>query len=409
MMRSPCEHRDVTFPSPDRADRVPFRVHPDEGPPPEEPLNVVSLNGDHPGEVTKEDDGDLNSWAAIDLGPYLRGEVDPVTPTVGAWREDGERMLYPGCEHSCLGEMESGKSWFALAHVASELTAGRHVVYVHFEESSPADTVSRLLALCVAPAQVAAGLTFIAPDRAVQEWDVAALVETPLSLVVLDGVNEAMSLHGQGIREEDGAAAFRRRLVKPFTRAGAAVLSLDHVVKDPDRNGQGYALGSIHKGNGLSGASFLIENKEPFGKGRRGVSHVFVVKDRPAHLRQLGRPTKVPRKFYFATMTLDATTPDVPPALRMYAPNDDEEAGPPVTGTIADVEQDVLDAVAKILAGGHDASGRAIRAASGFRASSVDTALERLVLDGRLHEREGRRRARIFTPTASQDQQKSDE
>ena len=109
-------------------------------------------------------------------------------------------MPYPGCEHSCLGEMESGKSWFALAHVAAELLAQRHVIYVHFEESSPADTISRLLDLGVNPAAIAKHLTFIAPDRPVQEWDVTALVQQRPSLVVLDGVNEAMSLHGQGIR-----------------------------------------------------------------------------------------------------------------------------------------------------------------------------------------------------------------
>ena len=111
---------------------------------------------------------DPDSWTGIDLGPYLRGEIPRIIPTIGGWREDGTQMLYPGCEHSCLGEMESGKSWFALAHVAAELLAQRHVIYVHFEESSPADTISRLLDLGVNPAAIAKHLTFIAPDRPVQ-------------------------------------------------------------------------------------------------------------------------------------------------------------------------------------------------------------------------------------------------
>ncbi|WP_098956474.1 hypothetical protein [Pseudonocardia sp. N23] len=92
---------------------------------------------------------------------------------------------------------------------------------------------------------------FVGPAASITDEDVARLTASSPSLVVLDGVNEAMALHGQAIREEDGAAAFRAALVKPFTRAGAAVVSLDHVVKDPEKRG-GYALGSIYKGNGLT-------------------------------------------------------------------------------------------------------------------------------------------------------------
>jgi hypothetical protein len=122
----------------------------------------------------------------------------------------------------------------------------------------------------------------------------------------LDGVNEAMSLNGWGIREEDGAGAFRRHLVKPFTQAGAAVLSLDHVVKDREKRDRG-PLGSIHKGNGLSGSLILLENAEPFGRGMRGASHVFVTKDRPGFLRREGRPGKLPGKTFMGTLAVDDT------------------------------------------------------------------------------------------------------
>jgi hypothetical protein len=71
-----------------------------------------------------------DSWIPLDLGPYLRGEVRRPEPTVGVARRDGVKFLYPGKEHAVIGEMEAGKSWFALACVAAELSMGRTVVYV---------------------------------------------------------------------------------------------------------------------------------------------------------------------------------------------------------------------------------------------------------------------------------------
>ena len=47
---------------------------------------------------------------------------------------------------------------------------------------------------------------------------------------------------------------------------------------DPGRRD---AYGSVHKGNALNGARFALQNVEPFGRGMRGRSHLFVTKDRP--------------------------------------------------------------------------------------------------------------------------------
>lgn len=88
-----------------------------------------------------------DSWTPVGLGPYLRGEITRAEPTIGIIRTDGLRFLYPAKEHTCIGEMESGKSWFALGCAAAEINAGNHVVYIHFEEVDPADTVERLILL----------------------------------------------------------------------------------------------------------------------------------------------------------------------------------------------------------------------------------------------------------------------
>lgn len=334
-----------------------------------------------------------SSWAAVDLGPYVRGEVARPAPSIGLARSDGLRLIYPGREHAAISEMESGKSWFGVAAVAAELVAGHPAVYVHFEEADPGDTVARLLALGVPASVILTKLRFVGPDSPVTPAALDGLTNPAPRLVVLDGVVEAMALHGQENREETGAAAYRRRLVKPFTRVGAAVLSLDHVVKDVERRGR-TAIGSVHKGNGLSGSLIVLENHDPFGRGARGRSSVFVTKDRPGHLRRHGQPTRTPGKTYLGELIVDDTQSQSPDLeLRFWAPNpsdadQDEKAPTP--------EDQVLTAIERILSDGGRANLRAVRAASGLRKTATDDAIERLLLDHRLIEKAGPRGARLF-------------
>lgn len=256
----------------------------------------------------EEEGGAHDSWAPQDLTTYLDGTYRPLEPSVGAYRADGERFLYPGREHAAIGEMEAGKSWFALAHVAAELNAGNRVIYVHFEESDASETTVRLHRQYQVPAhRLLADFLFIGPERQVSPGLIRNLcADKAPTLVVLDGQNEAMGLHGLDIMKPDGAAGYRQLLARPFKACGAAVLSLDHVVKDAAVKGQGYAMGSAHKGNGLDGALFLLENMEPFGKGMAGATNVSVTKDRPGELRRKGRATGVSRKTFLGQMHIDA-------------------------------------------------------------------------------------------------------
>ncbi len=332
-------------------------------------------------------------WQPVDLGPILRGEVKRPSPTVGVARNDGLRTLYPGKEHAVIGETESGKSWYALASAAAELVNGNHVVYVHFEESDATDTVERLRALDVPADVILDRFRFIPPDRPASPAALDTLLDPVPTLVIFDGVNEGMSLHGHAIREEDGVAAFRRLLVNPCTAAGAAVLECDHVVKDREARGR-YALGSIHKANALSGALIVLEGAEPFGCGRRGASHVFVTKDRPGHLRRHGKATRTSGKTYLGTLVVD----DEPDWLdfAFLAPSEDTEdqSGPP--DKHSETDEHVLDVVRTLTQGGELATGRAIRAKSRYGTDPTLDALERLVLDGKLTKSTGPRNSRIY-------------
>jgi hypothetical protein len=333
---------------------------------------------------------DHDSWEPIDLGPHLRGEVTQAVPSLGIHRSDGLQLLYPGKEHSVIGEMESGKTWFAAACVAAELEMANHVVYVHFEEPDPGDLIGRLHALGISDTAILKLLRFVAPERQVSVESLNRLLDPAPSLVVFDGVNEAMSLHRWGIRDEDGAAAFRRYLVMPCLRVGAGTLACDHVVKSVEARGR-YGIGSVHKGNGLSGSLIMLENADPFGRGLCGRSHVFVTKDRPGHLRQHGRPDDtVAGKTYMGELVVDDTqrsTPDLD--LHFWAPRHDDtshqhedprDAARRAEKAKADAH--VLAAVDAILAAGQDAGVNAIMANCDYGKSKTTESLERLKLDG---------------------------
>ena len=110
------------------------------------------------------------------------------------------------------------------------------------------------------------------------------------TLVLIDGVTEAMSLHRLKSVDNDDLATFGRLITRPIAATGAATVDLDHQPKAIDNRGR-YALGWVHKLNGLSGASIIAENIAPMGVGLRGVTRLRIAKDRPGQLRAHGLPS----------------------------------------------------------------------------------------------------------------------
>ncbi|OBH35400.1 hypothetical protein A5692_11625 [Mycobacterium sp. E342] len=268
------------------------------------------------------------SWQPIDLGPYLRGEIQPpAPPSLGLARSDGVRLIYPSREHVVVGETESGKSWFVLACTAAELLRGNPVVYVHYEEPGPESTIERLRDLGVPDKLMLRPLfRFVAPNEPAQLDNLADLLDPAPTLVIHDGVNEAMTLNGHDILAAEGAALFRRRLIAPFLRAGAATIACDHLPGGADGTRKN-AYGSVHKGNAIDGARIALENREPFGRDRRGRSNVYVTKDRPGHLRKHGSADRsTVGKTYLGTLVVDASDPFKPLDLAFYAATPEDTA-----------------------------------------------------------------------------------
>ncbi len=389
----PPEYDEPPMPTPEPASVA----HRTTSPPKDRRLRVV---------VDDQDDTEATTWEPIDLGPYLRGEVERPEASLGVARSDGLRLLYPGREHAIIGETESGKSWFALACVAAELNRSNWVLYIHYEESDPISTVERLRLLDVDPTTISARLRFVAPSRPLHEGWLSPLLDPAPTLVIHDGVNEAMALHGAEIGQAEGASLFRRRLITPCIRAGAATLACDHYPKAVAEGGRrGDAYGSVHKGNALDGARFSLENVDPFGRRLRGRSHLYVTKDRPGTLRAHGRPAKnIPGVTFMGTLVADDSEqygPDF--SLRFFAPKEaedqdaDVDAENNVNAELADAVHDVISALPDQTVDSLELLYAEMRKAGhGSRGSAIRAAVADLIVNNRLIEKHGKRGAKGY-------------
>lgn len=230
------------------------------------------------------------SWAALDLDAALTGsELDP--PPSILPRTDGACLLYAGAVHTLAGEPGCGKTWIALQAAVVELQAGHGVVYVDFEDRATR-VVGRLLQLGAKPDQILDHFHYVRPHEALDHRGRGALgAHLPhATLAVLDGVTEAMTLHGLDLSANPDVAQFYALLPRWIADRGPAVVLIDHVIKDDDKRGK-WSIGGQHKLAGLDGAAYQVKAIEPFGRGKRGTAVVTVAKDRPGYIEEfaLGR------------------------------------------------------------------------------------------------------------------------
>lgn len=228
------------------------------------------------------------SWGPIGLEKAVEGEAIDGAPTILS-RSDGGSLLYAKKVHWIAGEPEAGKGWLVLLGARERIEAGEQVVYIDFEDDE-VSVVGRLLALGLDKKLILERFHYIRPDEplgaVVQAQLVAYVATLAPTLVIIDGVTEAMTLQGENPDKNVEIAAWVKRLPRPLADTGAAVAVLDHVTKDKEHRGR-WAIGGQHKLAGLSGAAYTLENVKPFARGGEGMARLIVTKDRPGHVRAL--------------------------------------------------------------------------------------------------------------------------
>jgi hypothetical protein len=256
--------------------------------------------------LAQEDNGN-DGWTPVDLGPYVRDEIVVPEPSVGLTRSDGLALAYPAHEHVVVAETSAGKSWAAGAMAVAEAHKGNRVLYIHYEETNPAVTVERLKLLGATADEIMDLIDFVGPRRAIRRGQLEKLLDPVPSLVIHDGINQAMALLESEHFGVGGAANFRVQMVVPCLDAGATTWGCDHFPMGVSGK-RVEAYGSVHKGNVMDGPRYMLENVEPFGRGMRGRSNLYLTKDRPGYLMRHGSPNpKVPNKIFFGSMIVDAT------------------------------------------------------------------------------------------------------
>lgn len=238
----------------------------------------------------------VTSWEPVTLTVALDGG-DLEMPCILA-RTDGRALIYPGRIHSFQGESESCKTWAALLAVVEVIVGGGDVLMIDFEDDE-AGVTARLRALGLSAEQILAHLVYIRPDeplytRQGQPTEAAAafqrvITSRPFVLSVIDGVTESMVTEGLELLSNSDIAAWMRRLPRPIAATGAAVIVVDHVVKNREAQGR-YAVGGQHKLSGLTGAAYAFTTLRPFSRSVgaepvEGTITITVAKDRPGYVR----------------------------------------------------------------------------------------------------------------------------
>ncbi|MGZ4524857.1 MAG: bifunctional DNA primase/polymerase [Mycobacterium sp.] len=275
---------------------------------------------------------DRPSWSSVDLSDLLDGVREPLLPTLFE-RSDGHCLLYPGMVHSFHGEPESGKSLIVQAECVRLLNHNRDVLYLDFD-SDDRSVVDRLLEFGADPQSIAAHFHYLQPEVKPESSDErrlwAEILSAKYALAVIDGVTDALGVFGCSTNDNDDVARWIRTVPKVIAaRTGAAVVLIDHVVKDSSKQNR-FAIGGQAKMAGLTGAAYTVDVVAPLGRGLRGELVLRIAKDRPGEVRRhCGSFKNRDRTQEAARIVVDSTTE--PPTVAIGAPNYrcEEGAGAP--------------------------------------------------------------------------------
>jgi len=251
----------------------------------------------------------LTSWEPINLDGYFDGLFTLQEATL-LRRTDGAGLLYPGKVHSFYGESESGKSWLAQIACAEVLKSYEKVVYIDFE-SDPLDIANRLKILGVTKPEAMAYFKYIRPERRNLLDDPAwlsLLEEGNATLIIIDGVTEALTMWEKQTKENDDITQWMREFPRALAKSGAAVVLVDHITKNAETRGR-FAIGGQAKLATIDGAAYLIEPLRNLAPGGAGALTVRVTKDRPGSVRRkAGMWRKSDRTQEAAVIEIDSTS-----------------------------------------------------------------------------------------------------
>jgi hypothetical protein len=223
----------------------------------------------------------FGAWAPADIAIYLDPAWRPEPPTI-LRRTDGRALFYAANVNWLFGASGEGKTWVALIAVAQEINAGRHVVWLHYEDPLPDKLVHRLVLLGVAPDDIARRFHVVCTSAPLQREGVpflrAITAHYGAVLVVIDSIGEALGADGIAVKDDERFVVWLHATVRVFAADGQTLIGIDHLpMGEPGRLDP---VGSFRKKAATTGSMFLATSPKSPTQERAGVIKLTTAKDR---------------------------------------------------------------------------------------------------------------------------------
>lgn len=290
----------------------------------------------------------VSSWGAVDLYPYLSGQIVPVEPSV-LQRDDGQCLMYPGRINMLFGSSESAKTWIALQACIQAMTMGERVVYLDFEDE-PVNTLYRLQLLGATHEEIDKQFTYIRPEEPLaamqrNRWGGAETTEVGLAneakfletldtvdptLIIADGMTVLYSLHGLDTNSSAQTEVITGWMKRLARNGRSTVIVIDHSAKGSERGS--LPIGSQHKQSMVMGTLLQVwPVKQPM-PGVVGRIEVIVLKDRPGQVRKIAAQSSGTGKVQVAAIVEMDSTQEGETIMRIIPPVD--QSSPEAQGKI---------------------------------------------------------------------------
>lgn len=246
-----------------------------------------------------------------DIDAFLSGDVSTTgeLPELMV-RTDGIGLVYRGKSHTFSGEPGSGKSMIVQTECVAEMHRGGHVVYVDYEDSL-SGVASRMLLLGATREQLKTQFSYIRPKTAMMqgighEGFRSNILRRDAGVIVIDGVTSALRMEGLDHYNSRDVDDWFGNVVQPMEATGAAVLMVDHVVKNEENRGR-YAIGSERKLGAITGAAYQVNPLEPLRPGKVGKLLLVLAKDRVGAVAEHCGTVDGAASLKAAIITVDST------------------------------------------------------------------------------------------------------